>query len=64
LIQHFYAQLFQSFFCTQLVATWEWPPAQPEQLRATYEWYNQHNFHTKKHNEILFKKQAAFLSFP
>jgi len=33
------------------------------QLSTTCEWHNQHNIHMKKHDEIHFLKQAAFLSF-
>jgi hypothetical protein len=47
-------------FCAQLIATCKWQPAQ---LSATCEWPNQHNFNMKKHGEIGFQKQAAFLSF-
>jgi hypothetical protein len=46
--------------CAQLIATCEWQPAQ---LSATCEWHNQHNFLLKKHVQIHFQKQAAFLSF-
>jgi hypothetical protein len=58
--QHFYVRLFRSIFWSQIIVTCKWQPAQ---LCATCEWHNQHNFHTKKHCEICFKKQAAFLSF-
>jgi hypothetical protein len=53
-------QLFQSFFCAQLIATLKWQPAQ---LSATCEWHNQHNFCTKKHGEICFKKTGSFFVF-
>ncbi len=51
---------FKAFFWTQIIATCEWQPAQ---LSATCKWHSQHNFHSKKHGEICFQKQAAFLSF-
>ncbi len=61
--QCFYVRLFRSFFCVQLIATCEWQPAHPVKLSATCEWHNKHNFGMKKHGEIVFQKQAAFLSF-
>ncbi len=51
---------FSRLFCAQLFGTCEWQPAQ---LSATCEWHDQQNFCTKKHGEIHFQKQAAFLSF-
>jgi hypothetical protein len=51
---------FEGFICAQIIVTCKWQPAQPS---ATCEWHNQHNFHTKKHGRIHFKKQTAFLSF-
>jgi hypothetical protein len=44
-------------FCAQLIASYEWQPAQ---LSATCKWHNQPNFRMKKHGEIHFQKEAAF----
>jgi hypothetical protein len=53
----FLCAAFLKLFCAELIATCEWQPAQ---LSATCEWHNQQNFHTKKHGENHFQKQADF----
>ncbi len=48
---------FSKLFCTQLIATCKWQPAQ---LSVISKEHNHHNFHTKKHGEICFQKLAVF----
>jgi hypothetical protein len=54
---YFCIRLFQSFFATRLVQLANATCTAKCNLRMA----NQHKFHTKKHGEIHFQKQADFL---
>jgi hypothetical protein len=56
----FLCPAFLKLFCAQLITTCK---QQPAQLSVTWEWHNQHNFHSEKHGEFCLKNQQLFLSF-